>query len=527
MKRSPAARSQANPWPLALLPLGVAVFLLELAAAHRTPVWLDEAHTHWLVRGGVGTLFERLAADVHPPVYYCLTSWVTDCLGIEPWALRLVSILAATLMVPAAYWTARAFTSPRGAFAATTLVVTHPLFVYYGYEARNYALLLLWLMLVIGALFRVADDKAGTREWLTFTVLLMLLLNTHNLALFVLPSVFLGGIWLARQRWKTFGPRLLAAMLVAFATYLPWFFRALHAEGGISWLSAFWTEPLKWTAPLRSLMAFGVGSEFPRHLGPVGNIVGLPVLGGGITVLLLLASWARTETSGGTKARSIPAATVVGWMGGLSLLLLWLYSLSYRPIYLVGRYDLIAFPFAALLLFMGIRALKRLTQLPVLAGTVLALCLGLNLAESVQLWSKAQVDAPPSPAPTVAYFARASRPGDLILTRGNIAYLIVGYAADRTGHRLSFTPFPAEMAQHPGWYEPKIFLRDKARLQADADMIAQKVTTAFSSGHRVWLLDDGDPGVDAFLIARLQQVAVPDTINSSQAAGVIALRPSH
>ena len=121
--------------------------------------------------------------------------------------------------------------------------------------------------------------------------------------------------------------------------------------------------------------------------------------------------------------------------------------------------------------------------------------------------------------------ARGRGRGDLVITRGHIAFLILQYAFDRSGLNMEFIPYPAAVGTHPGWYDAEIFLRDPAGLDADAGQIAHRVAAALAAGHRVWLLDDGDTRVDTPLIAALGQITLLDEANSAPALRVFSLRP--
>jgi len=120
--------------------------------------------------------------------------------------------------------------------------------------------------------------------------------------------------------------------------------------------------------------------------------------------------------------------------------------------------------------------------------------------------------------------ARGAGRGDLVITRGHIAFLILRYAFDRAGLNPEFMPYPAAVGSHPGWYDADLFLRDPARLEADAGRIAHQVAEALAQGRRVWLVDDGDTRVDGPLIASLARVAILDEANSAPELRVFSLR---
>ena len=521
-------RFRLQGWRLAVAALSLGVLAFNLAMAFRAPVWLDEAHTYWVIRDGFQPIFGKLAQDVHPPLYFCLTSWVTSFLGIELWALRFPSVLAAAAAIPVVYWTARAFASRPWAFGAALFVATHPLFDCYGFVARSYGLFLLLLMATLGTVFRAAASGSGRWTWFALAALSVLLLQTDNLAVFVFPPLVVTGALLAGERWRPVGLRLVGVLAIAFAAYLPWFVTAVHAEGGIAWIAGFWAGSIKWLGPIRSLLGFGVGAEYPPYLGPLGAVKSLPIAGAVLTGILLLASldWPRARPAGGPALGPRPRVAPALWAGMGSLVLLWAYSWIRHPIYLLGRYDLVAFPFAALLLCLGVRSIGERLRRPAAGAALLALCVAINVSGTRQMWTSIDADAPPHEEIVVKFLsARGRGRGDLVITRGHIAFLILRYAFDRAGLNLEFMPYPAAVGVHPGWYDPEIFLRDPARLEADAGRIAQRVAEALADGRRVWLIDDGDTRVDTPLIAALDRIAVIDDANSAPALRVFSFRP--
>src|SRR5262249_40432263 len=71
------------PLVFVLLLLLIAITVaLNLYMAARVPLWFDEAHTYLMARDGLIALGNRLWADVHPPLYFSLTSLTINILGI-------------------------------------------------------------------------------------------------------------------------------------------------------------------------------------------------------------------------------------------------------------------------------------------------------------------------------------------------------------------------------------------------------------------------------------------------------------
>ncbi len=188
-------------WLLFLL-LGVALRLQGFATR---PLWLDEALQVQI--SSAPDVWQAIRAeDMHPPL---LTLLVRPLLQWMPpwWVARLPSLLAGIALIPAMWWTAHRWLSPRAAQFATALAAFHVLLAGYAGEARPYALGILWLALHLGAL---APGPARRRPWA---------LLWGSAAVWTLvgawPVVLLGPILLLRGRRRLFHLGVLGLQIAA------------------------------------------------------------------------------------------------------------------------------------------------------------------------------------------------------------------------------------------------------------------------------------------------------------------------
>ncbi|MEZ4580500.1 MAG: glycosyltransferase family 39 protein [Caldilineaceae bacterium] len=113
--------------------------------------------------------------------------------------LRFVSVMAATLLVPVT-WTftrllaRRQIVPAAGALWAALFAATSPFFLWYGQEARPYALWALLTLLSTYLLLRATEDAADApagnsrRGWsVGYVLVLLATLATHYYAVFMLP----------------------------------------------------------------------------------------------------------------------------------------------------------------------------------------------------------------------------------------------------------------------------------------------------------------------------------------------------
>jgi len=234
-------------------------------------LWLDELHTAWVAQAADwDSLQQRAAMGNQSPLYYCGVAAVVDLLGPSEFSVRLLSLLAGSLL-PIACWglarrliqfDARIGRLPYELLAAW-LVAVDPLAVFYAQEARPYAcvqlaaVLHVWLLvellehsswlkrlswiacggllfylhytaaLVIAAevVFVVASyiatawtsgrlNRRGLTEWAG---------NLFSLILLALPTLLhLREIYERRQNWALFVDRVGLAELAELPRVIPW-----------------------------------------------------------------------------------------------------------------------------------------------------------------------------------------------------------------------------------------------------------------------------------------------------------------
>jgi len=107
----------------------------------RESLWIDELHTAWTVSAGLGQVAERARLGNNSPLYFYLVWAVTRVLGMSEPALRGLSLVAGTAVIPLVYGLVRRWSAtplPPLLAAALTAIDGNQLF--FSLEARPYAL---------------------------------------------------------------------------------------------------------------------------------------------------------------------------------------------------------------------------------------------------------------------------------------------------------------------------------------------------------------------------------------------------
>lgn len=186
----------------------------------------------------VWRLWSRMSGDVHPPLYYVTLRLWREVFGDTPLGLRSLSAIAGTLAILAAAAAGREIGGTAAGLWVALLNALASQHIYYGQEARMYALALLWTSLAIAIALRIGRLGFMWRRGVALAVfslaaMLTLYLSSASLlavALYVL--IVLRG----RDRWRTIVS--LVAAGVAFAIcWLPFMLgQSFHGARTADWL---------------------------------------------------------------------------------------------------------------------------------------------------------------------------------------------------------------------------------------------------------------------------------------------------
>jgi mannosyltransferase len=314
-ERADAPASGVALWrrPVVLQTVGVLAIMV-LSVSLRTHAitakfWIDEGLSVGIAHHPLFDIPGVLRKDGSPPLYYMLLHvWMSVAGGDGESRTHALSVLFATLTIPAGWLAGKRLFGERAAWATAALCATLPFLTYYAQETRMYALVA-FLGLASSAAFTMAY-AVGDRRWLLpFSVLTALTVYAHNWGLFL--GIGMGAAFLVLWRTAPEEERgaLLRDGLIGFGVlvllYLPWvptlLFQAQHT--GAPWSAK---PPLD------------------------GLISGLQNLVGGVETALLLTVVAvagLTTLRGGAEGRERSRSVVaLGVMLGVAVALAWLAS---------------------------------------------------------------------------------------------------------------------------------------------------------------------------------------------------------
>ncbi len=458
---------------------------LALRGLTRQPIWLDEAYAIAVARQPLSAIAPSLADESGPPLYYwILHGWIA-LFGDGAAAVRTLSVVCGVLLVPATALLGRRLAGARSGLAAAWVIAASPMVVQFSQETRMYTLLPLLTALSAERLAAVVQ-KGGARRIACYALLLAATLYTHNWGLLLLPALAVAALVLARPGGDSAGPSgrlppgrssrdaLRDAFLgtaAALAIYAPWLPVVRSQAGALSYLFIGMVQKLPaWQLPFRSLVLFGSG------VGTTGGEAKslLPGAGGP----LLAAAWGCLILAALRDRSFRRAGTALLAMASIPLAAAAFYGVVRRPIYLVGRYELIVLPFFVVLVTGGAATLLRGRSFTALVTLWAAMLVLLTLGYTAKPQRRF---AEPELA---ARLAPALREGDRIVFTG-LYRAAMEYHLRRAGARFEPASFPPDVALHLGWFYDDLYhLDDPALLEAArADCPA--------AGRRTWVVASG------------------------------------
>jgi mannosyltransferase len=227
-----------------LLLLGAA---LRLHAFWRPELWTDEYGTWWVVSGTWGDVVSRtLAHGGQSPAYYLLAKLFADGLGPGPLSLRLPAVLAGLGTLAVAYPLARRLCrDDHTALCALAAFAVDGRLIWYGQDARPYAVALLATMLAFLAWVRVLEG-GGARARAGYVAAMAALFYAHYLFL-VVAVAHVGHLCLRRRLAWLRDPGWLATFAALAVLVVPGLLHLRAIAGrreAMSWFTQGMEAPL-------------------------------------------------------------------------------------------------------------------------------------------------------------------------------------------------------------------------------------------------------------------------------------------
>ena len=458
-------------------------FALRVAPLLSQSLWRDEVDALLFATRPLGELLGmfRQPGQNGPLFFLALRPWLALA-GHSEFALRFPSALFGALSIPVMYVLLARMAERPVALVAALLLATAPYGVWYGQEAKMYALL---TVLAPASLLAVLwlREKRGWRPWAVLYALTSLAAYTHLLAALIVPIQVL---WLALIPWhERPGRRIAAAAVYLLALALPY-------VPFLRWAPQMWASTFQTGHPF---VPFGemfqvLGGAFSRGvlgIQPISLLPYLLALVAGVVLWPLSAGrgaaggrgrgaewlW-RTADSGAARRRTVILLAV--WLL-LPPLLVYLISLG-MPIF-TDRYLIWVLPAFLGLLACGVVAFTRWPPRALgrtLGAALVVLILALN-GWSMYLQASQPIKADFRSA--AAYVRARYQPGDKIMHQ--IPY-----------NRLTFAYYAGgrQDPEDPAWAGVDGPYTNAGMSEAEVDAW---IATRLGGAHVVWLVASEAP----------------------------------
>lgn len=321
---------------------------LRAATAGSQSLWYDETFTAQIVDGPIGDLLGTVRDTETTPPFTYLLGWVwAQVAGTSDFALRVPAIVFGSIAALIALRATRELATRSAALGAGLLLAVNPFAVWYGQEARAYALLeLAGAGLVLALVMWRNRPALGMGLWSGFATLAIL---THYPG-WVAAAAALIAVAALRSAW----PRIevvalsLAAPLMAAAISAPMLVDQ-QRKGRTDWIG----ETSLWDRTLQSGRQFMTGLESPAQRA-VGICCALAV---GSLCAIALRSRRDTWILGAFVASGV-ALFAIGAVAGVDIVVarnaIWLLPalvvLATTAVTVPGRFDIAAWALSAALI---------------------------------------------------------------------------------------------------------------------------------------------------------------------------------
>jgi len=299
-------------WLTAWWAIFIAGCILRFVHLNTPGLWYDEAGSTWMASLPVTELVAATAGDVHPPLSMLVIKPMIWLFGIQPWAVRLPSVLFGILSLWLTRKVGERIGLPMSAIViASAFVAFSPEQLYFSQEARMYALLEFCVLAM--------TLTALNRHWLAFMLVAACALYSHNYG--VIYLVVLGVAVFIREALAPMGESHLDYMplffLVPVFLFAPW---VLVVMGQMRDYAADWIAPVTFTGFIQPLVEF-VWPSFAIDFGPW---LGATLLG----LMLIAFGVSRVITQPTTRS------LFLAWMVFAPMLIAAVISFAWKPMYL-------------------------------------------------------------------------------------------------------------------------------------------------------------------------------------------------
>lgn len=207
---------------------------------NRLSIDLDEPFSIFHAQKSWNDLLPLFETENNPPLHFILLHFWVKWFGIEPFAVRSLSLIFSTLTLPILFYIGRILRSDRMGLVLMALFTCSNFHHSFGIEARGYALFVLIFTLALLVLLKIQEQSTMIRNT-GFALLCAGLFYTHYIALVAIPFMFLAQFIICNSKhstktWLAFVVSIFVFIL-ALSPFMPIFLERLsHVQEAGTWV---------------------------------------------------------------------------------------------------------------------------------------------------------------------------------------------------------------------------------------------------------------------------------------------------
>ncbi len=191
-------------------------------------LFTDEIYSFALAQRGFGHMLALFGYEANGTPYAIVLWPLIRIFGSSAALLRVPSVIAGTLSVPALWWAARRYAAPATALLAAGLLAVNPMAVWYSQQARAYAFVVLSVILAFGALPRALQRSGERRAWIGYVAAMTVLAYSE---IFAAPLALPAQALIAWRAGRVAFRRWLASLLAVAVCCIPLLVAAVVSRG--------------------------------------------------------------------------------------------------------------------------------------------------------------------------------------------------------------------------------------------------------------------------------------------------------
>jgi hypothetical protein len=454
--------------------------------------WGDEADVANLISTNTfHSLLKNAILDGHPVLYaYLIKSWAFF-FGLSEIALRSFSAFFALLIILILYPIGKSiFKSSKSGLLASFIAATNFFLIWWSTQNKAYTLAALAGLVSFWFFTKLIFDSKRIYK-ISYILTTSFSAYLHPWLILVFGSQILS-LLIFRKETKNLRQTILSQAIILLLTIpalLIYFY-----QGRLG--SSLWIGKPPLTAPFQSIAYLSFGSLW-AYL-----IIFFVALG------FLAYHWEKRK-----KPRN-----PIFWILILYLIIPPIFAAivsQFKPMYEIGRYEIIVLP-AFILLLAGLSA--KITDRTILTALTILLCgtAFYNVAQDRQNSNFKTTDKT-----LVQKIINESANGDFIITTG-LSQPTFFYYLNRLNKNsqknLQLISFPAEMNQHPGWINSKKIENEKNLYKQEGHDLIEKIAKEKNSQNKIWVMGKPEEEISGKILSGelAQKFSLTRSINPEQ-----------